>query len=820
MSTVESVRSQPVLAFYSLKTVSLIGICFVFSGATGLIYEVLWARMLGLVFGATTLAVSTVLAAFMGGLALGSALAGKFSSRVKRPLRAYGLIEIGIAVYAILVPVLFSRIDNIYALIWQQFHPGFFVFSIWRFVLSCLMLLVPTTLMGATLPVLAAALLRSINHRPNSITRLYTCNLVGAIFGTLAAGFVLLPSFGVRITIFVAALINIAIGIVAILADRASKSDFPDHISERLSFAEDSADTPSQDRGSVKFWMFCALISGFVTISTQVAWTRLLSMIIGSSTYAFSLVVALFLIGLSLGAYVIGRKDYSVRLLRSLFIVELVTAISLFVSLAVVGLLPDLLIKAGLLLKLNSWLGLLSLQIASAALLILVPAFLMGAVMPLVLVWAGSYKTTDSVRLVGRSYAVNTIGAIAGAFLSGFVLIPKTTTRFTVLFAASLCVIVCGLAFRPHHAARDPALWRALAVGISFAMVLILCLVAPALNIPRMNLDGLSIGAYDSLVRVLAKTREIGDDIANENAPADHQLLMFEEGATSTVSVRKDWGSISLAINGRTNASDIGDMPTQIMLGQLPVLVAPNLKHGLIVGFATGVTAGAMLQSPVESVECVELERATRKASHYFEHVNNRPLEDARLHLIIDDARTYLRVTPNRYDMIVSEPSHPWVPGVANLFTKEFFELGRDRLTNTGVFVQWLQIYQLSNDSLRSALATYVQVFPHVLVFRVGGTSKGKDLLLVGSNQKLSMDLFGERLRDSRVQSELARVQMNSEESLRSWYVCDESSLKPAVAEAIINTDDNMHIETTVPREAFKPLMQTNASWVENLSKK
>src|ERR1051325_5015457 len=182
----------------------IIGLCFVLSGATGLIYEVLWARMLGLVFGATTLAVSTVLAAFMGGLALGSALAGKFARRVQRPLSTYGWMEIGVAAYALLVPFLFRLVDHVYALIWQQLHPGNFAFSVWRFALSGLVLLVPTTLMGATLPVLAVALVRSSASDANSVTRLYACNLVGAILGTLIAGFVLLPLLGVRTTIVVA----------------------------------------------------------------------------------------------------------------------------------------------------------------------------------------------------------------------------------------------------------------------------------------------------------------------------------------------------------------------------------------------------------------------------------------------------------------------------------------------------------------------------------------------------------------------------------------------------------------------------------------
>src|SRR5258705_12861942 len=208
---------------YSPNTFKLVAACFFLSGATGLIYEVLWARMLGLVFGATTLAVSTVLAAFMGGLAIGSGLAGRRGATIRRPVRAYGLIEIGIALYALAVPFLFTFVDNLYAIIWQRFHPGFFAFSLWRFLLSCLMLLVPTALMGATLPLLSAALLRSSGSRSTSITRLYTRNLAGAICGSIVAGFLLLPTFGVRVTIYIAALINILIGIVSIVADRRVK---------------------------------------------------------------------------------------------------------------------------------------------------------------------------------------------------------------------------------------------------------------------------------------------------------------------------------------------------------------------------------------------------------------------------------------------------------------------------------------------------------------------------------------------------------------------------------------------------------------------
>ena len=792
------------------SAIFLIGLCFVVSGATGLIYEVLWARMLGLVFGATTLAVSTVLAAFMGGLALGSALAGgRLASRIRKPLATYGWMEIGIAGYALLVPFLFRLIDHVYVFVWQQFQPGFFAFSLWRFVLSSLVLLVPTTLMGATLPVLAAALVNSSGRNSNSVTRLYACNLAGAILGTLIAGFVLLPELGVRKTIFVAALLNVMVGGIAVVLQRRTTTEL------RAEQVQTKVDGQGVEVGRSRFWLFAAFASGFVTISTQVSWTRILTMIIGSSTYAFSIVVALFLIGLAAGAWWIARKDRTESLRATMMRIEVFTAISLLASLYSLNKIPAILITLGLHFQTSSWAGLLALQILSATLLILVPAYLMGMVMPLVLVWA-SADQVRAVARVGRSYAVNTIGAIAGAFVAGFVLIPKTSTRFTLLLAATLCLVVAGVAYKPSEATKDPALKRSLAIGLIPVFAIVLFLLAPP-----MNLADLSIGAYDSLVRVLAQTREGAKAEAREpDKPEVHELIWYQEGPTATVSVRKDQNTVSLAINGRTNASDsVFDMPTQTMLGRIPLLIAPRIDNGLIIGYATGITVGAMLKSPIQSVTCVELEPATVAASAYFNHVNYRPLNDPRLKLIIDDARAFLRVTPNRYDIIVSEPSHPWVPGVANLFTQEFFELGRSRLTDEGVFVQWVQIYQLSNESLRSVLATYSSVFPHVLMFRVGGLNKGKDLILVGSNRPLNMDHVNERWQDPRMTIDFTKVDLKTEADITSWFVCDEFRLGPAVAGAKINTDDNMYIEMTVPREAFRPLMQTNAEWVEALGK-
>ena len=793
----------------SRRSLLLVAVCFTLSGAAGLIYEVLWMRMLGLVFGATTIAVSVVLAAFMGGLALGSAWAARVGSRIRRPLRTYAWIEIAIGLYALAVPTAFRAIDYLDVILWQRIHPGTFSFAIARFLLAALVLLIPTALMGATLPMIVAAIRRYGATAPRTISRFYGLNLIGAIVGALAGGFVLLPNFGMRVTIFIAALTNVAIGVfVLCVASRTSvpNTGIPSDVAARDVTTEEwrVLDAPV-DRG---FWLGCAFVSGFVTIGMQVVWSRILSMIIGSSTYAFTMVLALFLAGLAIGAWIVGfrKKPESTRLRRAVFVVQVLVVLSLFVSFRLTSAVPSLLIRIGFTLGIDSWHGLLALQALAATVLVLVPAVAMGTIMPLVLTWTAAGKAPE--RLVGQAYALNTVGAITGAIVTTFVLIPVATARLAVFAMVAISIFIAAIAYRPQKTA-DVALVRSLAVGAAAVIV-----IAGLYLWPRLNLDELSIGAYDSFVRVLAQSRSVPD---RPHGPNDHQLLMYDEGRTATVSVRRDWGITSVAINGRTNASDADDMPTQIILGQLAVLFAPRLDKGLLVGFASGVTAGSVLQSPLASVECVELERAAISSARFFEHVNHHPLDDTRLRMIVDDARTYLRVNPTKYDLIISEPSHPWVPGVANLFTREFFTLGRERLHNDGIFVQWLQIYQLSNESLRSVLATFHETFPYVAVFRVEGAAKGKDLILLGSLQPIELSRMAERINDARVRAELDRIGLHSVEDVRAWFVCDEKRLGPAVADAVINTDDNMHVETVAPREAFRPTMEENARWIDSL---
>jgi spermidine synthase len=806
------------------KAFVLIAVCFTLSGAAGLIYEVLWMRMLGLVFGATTVAISVVLTAFMGGLALGSAIGGKVAARFGNALRAYGVIEVAIGLSAICLPVIFRIADVLDAMVWQTIHPGSLVFSLVRFVMVSAVLLIPTMLMGATLPIIVSAVRQFGDSQAVTISRLYGLNLLGAIVGTIIAGFFFLPAFGIRVTIWIAAATNLFAGTASLLFSRRSYARGNSRDNQFLSDEATQAEVFVTAANARAFWFLCAFCSGLVTIGMQIIWSRLLAMIIGSSTYAFALVLALFLLGLALGAWVVSLAvtGDSHRLRRVVFLVQLFTVVALFMSLRITNAVPGMLVSFGFRLGINSWAALLVLQALAAMILILVPATLMGMIMPIVLTWAGQSAASGApvARIVGQAYALNTLGAIAGALVTTFVLVPMASSKFAAFCMAAISLGIAAVAYQSRGSTWDGTLVRGLSIGTAA-----LLMVAMLFVWPRLNLSELSVGAYDSYIRVLAKARggapdnQQSPDHQQSNGPDDHRLLMYAEGRTATVSVRRDWGITSVAINGRTNASDADDMPTQVMLGQLGVLTAPRLDHGLIVGFATGVTAGSVLQSPIKSLVGVEIEPAAIASAKFFEHVNNHPLKDSRLRMIVDDARTYLRVNPTQYDLIVSEPSHPWVPGVANLFTREFFTLGHERLRDDGVFVQWLQIYQLSTENLRSVLATFHGVFPHVAVFRIEGSAKGKDLILIGSRQPVRLDLINERMKDARVAADMKRVGLANSTDVMAWFVCDESRLDSALNGAVINTDDNMHVETVAPREAFRPTMDENAKWIEALRK-
>lgn len=765
--------------------------CFFLSGVSSLIYQVTWIRKLILIFGSTTFAVSTVLTVFMGGLALGSFLAGRLGGRIRRGPLVYGVMEIGIGLYGFLVFPILALTGRLYQGVWESLHPTFYSLSLIRLVLTSLVLLVPTTLMGATLPVLSkyyGALLDRVGFK---VGRLYSLNTFGAVAGTFLAGFVLLPGLGLRLTILTAGGLNFLLGGAAILAGRRGAAAFRMRGID-LPVREEAGSTTKcglrRIAGLPTMMLLAFALSGFAAMVFEVAWTRALSLILGSTTYAFSTMLSTFLIGLALGSWVASRVADRLRdpvgLLAFLLLFVGGTA---YGGLFLFNLLPELFLDLFSRLALSQGHIVLAQFLLSSCVLI-VPTLALGAVFPLI-VRIYSRRAGEVGRIVGNVYSANTVGAILGSLLAGFALIPFLGARNSIVAAAAVEVGLgyALLAFfsewrgKVRVAAAGGALLGATALGAWLS--------------PTWSKN--AVLAFDTLGRPEFTAREY-------HRPDD--LVFYRDGATATVAVGRRDGSYYLAINGRINASDSGDMPTQVLLAQIPLLLAPRADRVLVIGWGSGMSVGSAAQYPpalVKSIEAVELERAVVEGSVFFEPANNRPLRDPRVRLIVDDGRNYLELERRPYDVIVSEPSHPWMTGVSNLFTRDFFEIVRSRLTEKGVFAQWLQTYQLSPENLKILVRTFRAAFPAALVFGIPDDSS--DLILIGSRSPLPVDLdrIEKRMKIAGVRRDLERVEVNTVDDVAALLRMGGEEMDWFGADSPLNTDDNARIEFSAPRDLY-----------------
>jgi spermidine synthase len=754
--------------------VPALAVVFLVSGSAGLVHEVVWARMLGKVFGASSLAVSTVLAAFMGGLALGSWWIGRRVDDLRDRRRTYALLEIGIGVAALAVPLLLHLVEPLYGALWRRFHLSFGVFSVLRFVIAGALLLPPTVMMGATLPVLADYL-AGLRERPIAPQWLYTVNLAGAVIGVALAGFVLMPAIGMWGTIIVGAVINITAGLVVLGMPEIPAPAAPVR----------AAATAPLPRPPVLLTV-AALVSGAASIATQVAWTRVLVLIVGSTTYAFSTVVLVYLIALAVGSAWAARRASAATDVRPLLAgTHLVMAVAMLAAVWAVNRLPYWYL--GLF---QSWqpegiAGLVGMNMVIVFVILFPSVLFAGTVLPLAMIGALPPQARGTGAVVGGIYAVNTVGAILGALLGGFVLLPLIGSQ-AILLGVALVGAALGVAF----AANSPGPRWLMPVALGVAGVVVAGTVAR----PDWRTQELNAAVFEP-------SRLSADGIADP----DEKLLYYREGPTATVMVGDRDGQIALRINGRVNASDGAiDMPTQVLLAQVPLILAPRTEDVFILGWGSGITAGSALQGPVEHVTAVELEPAVVESSRFFDHVNHQPLSDPRLRLFQDDARHILLAAHDTYDVMISEPSHPWVTGVASLFTRDFFALAAARLREDGVFAQWLQGYQIPLESFRSILAAFQSVFPEVNIY---SPSDADDWILVGSRRPLKVDLAGleRRWAHDGTRSEMARVGMERPEHLLAGFYLGTEQVRAITAGVRVNTDDNMHVEFSAPRQIAEP---------------
>jgi spermidine synthase len=751
--------------------------------------------MLVLIFGSTHFAVSTVLTAFMTGLALGAYVLGRQIDRRWNPLVVYGFLEIGIGAYALAVPGVFGLLEPVSRWLWRTFSPDFYAFSALRFAFVGAVLVPPTALMGGTLPVLSRFLTRRRERIGLSVGRLYGVNTFGSVAGTALAGFLLVPSLGVRRTVWIAAALNVAVGAAALLLARwtveRGAGAGPAAPREPVS----PAGTPAPwEPARTRMVLAAFALSGFVAMLYEIAWTRVLALILGSSVYAFTIMLATFLMGLAAGATAMSRlaDRLGARLGPDAVAAVLAAAgATAFGTLALFHRLPYLFWASfhRLIGPDPSWTGralLFAVEFLLAALVMLPPTLFLGGMFPLVVRICGE-ALPHVGRTAGTAYASNTVGTILGSALGGFVAIPLLGIQGCVVAAVILDLALAAALLAVRAAGSRP---RAVGAALCGAAAAAVWFVQPPWNVLVMN-----SGIYQYAHGAKGLTPEgFVEDPVRRGEP-----VFYKEGVTATVMVSRNprTGDLSLSVDGKVDASSSGDLHTQLLLGHVPMLLAEDPRDVLVIGYGSGITVGAVTTYPVESVTAVEIESAVIEGSKAFSAHNHDPASNPKVEIVAADGRNFLLVAEERYDVITSEPSNPWRTVASNLFTREFYELARRRLKPGGLFCAWLQLYALPPDLLRAQVRSFASAFPNVSVYMPTSTI---DLILIGSEGPVTPDVGRIRARMAAgVAADLARIRVESEFDLLTYLLLGDEETRAFAGDGPLNTDDNALIEFRSP---------------------
>jgi spermidine synthase len=782
----------------TLRHKGFLYLCFFASGVAGLTLEIVWSKYLSYLLGNSIYGVSTVIAAFLGGLGIGAMVGGRLASRTREPLMMYARLELLVAALGLLSPLAYQLARPLFAGLHGAMGGSGVAFLLVRFLILFAALLLPTIAMGATLPLLVSAFARREADFGSSVSRLYAINTAGAVFGVAIAGFALIPSLGLWKTAAVAAAVDLAVaGAIFLIKPRAAREETA-HPPPAAGVSPASADTA---RPFSRLIVPLFTLSGFCALLYEVAWTRILSVPFGGMVYSFSAILAIYLLGIAAGAAVAAlllRRTSSPVFLFGLF--QLLLAGAVILGSRVFESLPDL--QAALIAQSRgSAVRLFSGEARVTATIVLLPTFFLGALFPIA---AAIYQRgrREAGASVGTIYAANTLGSIAGSVLTGFVLIPAIGSLRAILLAALANAVIGCLALL----LSEGAIWRravATTAGIA-AIVLVALLATPTWEAQRMSLG---------FVRLLRAYEFGGEGLVHRmiekigRSPEIERLLFYKEGRIAAVTVVETGNRRALLINGKTDATTGSgeDMAQQVLVGQAPLLFTPSAKNVCVVGYGSGVTTHAVLTHPIEKALTIELEEAVIEAAPYFEAAAGRPLADPRSRLVVEDAGTYLRSTKETFDVIISEPSNPWIAGVGNLFTKEFYEEARERLKPGGVFCQWIQTYSVSPATLSAVFRTVATTFPRGQLFYV--ETSGDLIILAVPDGELYLDRnsMAEVMSRPAVAADLARIGIRSVEDVLGAYRGRLDRLAREAGPGPINTDDNSWLEHRAPLDLITP---------------
>jgi len=763
------------------------------SGGTALVYEVLWFKRFAHVWGNSSLAVAAVVASFLLGLGVGAYVFGRVADRVRTPLFWYGILELGVMLLALLVPVAMGVLGDVSGALHPVLHDKPVAHFLVRVALTFIVIGPACILMGGTLPLVV----RQFADRGVGRTAgwLYAVNTFGAGVGCYVAGLYLLPSLGIVGATVLAVASNLLVALVALT------------VGWRLTVPP-SPQTPRPQTQAASEWIAgrrtlygAALLTGAGAMALEMVWTRQLALILGGSTYAFTAMLFVVLGGIGLGSLLFNLwvRHFPDSQSAPLWVIGLLAV----ATLAGKAVIPQLTQVVGLVRPMRMSVSFNALTcVTASAVLELLPAVAMGFLFPL-LVHMAHRRGQAAGRAVGTLYTWNVIGTLAGTSLTPVLLFPAVGTAGAI--AVGLVVYAGAIVLLTA--------WRQAAQAVLAVMLVGLVVGAAALSArrddPRLTDMGLFLYEHDNLTATIAESR----------------IVYFREGASGNVLVTEQRGKRFLRINGKVDASSDDDMQTQLGLAYLPRFLVPEAKRVMVIGFGSGVTPGASLLFPDTQVTCCEIEPAVFGASHTFASVNHSPERSDRFTILFDDARSALQGGDEPFDLVISEPSNPWMAGVSNVMTVEFYGAVRRRLAPGGLFAQWIQAYAFTVDDYALLLRTLSQVFPHHLLLRLGPG----DTLFVGSSGKLDIPPekvdAAQRLVDASpaVQADLNRHlgEVDVRSLLLAHVMLDKGGVigflltRPGTT---LNTDLNLRLEFDAPLRLFDPALASGGSVLRELT--
>jgi predicted membrane-bound spermidine synthase len=763
-----------------------LGALFFVSGALGLVYEIVWFRRLHLTLGVSLFAVGAVVSAFMLGLAVGSRWAAGSPWLRRSPLMAFAGLELGIGAYALAFPVVVGGLEALYPTLYRLMEGQPLALTFTRFVLAFGLLLPPTFLMGASLPTIAEAAGAPLAVRARKVAVLYAVNTAGAVVGTLLAGFVLIEHLGIRGSLILGA---VGSALVAGGASVLARLTSPGEAGAGARDLSGPPAGPAPPSGLASLAVTAAFVAGAASLAAELVWTRALVFFVHNSTYAFSAILAVYLVGIALGALLASRfVRGSGEAVRALAATLALGSLSLLVAIGVYRHLPEM---AGLLvggrllppgvsgvpdtsLVLWSWGSALILIFGQVAAILLLPALFLGAVFPLTLKIAGGDEGS-AAALVGRLYAFNTLGCVGGALAGTFVLVALLGTRGALLFVAWLPVPVAVWAL--GKATASPRARGALAALLLAAMAGGSLVAAPA-------------GFYRDL-------------FAQRFGP----VVWFSEGMAETVAVcDHEDGSRWIQFSDGRGASGTWSHAGGWLYAHVPLLLHPAPESAAVVCFGTGNTLGAASRHPLDVIDGIELSPEVVKAAPLFADTNHDVLRDERVRIVIEDGRSYFLSTDRRYDVISEEPPLVHTAGVVNLYSRDFYELCARSLGDDGLMAVWLATWELETQEMRMLVRAFVDVFPWASVW---DCTHDYEWLLVGSKTApaLDLDTLAARMSAPGLARDLARIDpemggIRTPADLLSLYLMGREAMVAFADGADPVTDDRSVVDYTIPRRA------------------